>query len=282
LINLADVVWVTEGPAASLELQRESTGLARRRGLVAQSMWSTAETTWTLFDLGDWDGVLQAAEEVLAWDKDKGVVSRIVEPMKAYVLALRGERAGAERVMGNLDSFRTIGDPQVLVPALTVTAMLAMEEGNRDAAAESIRERLDVMSKREGSFAIFHTEAARVIAATGQLELLEELRSQDDLRLLRTELSMTTSGAIAAEAAGRSKEALEAYTDVARGWAAYGHSFETAQAELGAGRCLLELGRPGEASSRLQEARATLSGLGAMRALAETDRLLARATAKSS
>jgi hypothetical protein len=184
--------------------------------------------------------------------------------------------------MGNLDSFRTIGDPQVLVPALTVTAMLAMEEGNRDAAAESIRERLDVMSKREGSFAIFHTEAARVIAATGQLELLEELRSQDDLRLLRTELSMATSGAIAAEAAGRSIEALEAYTDVARGWAAYGHTFETAQAELGAGRCLLELGRPGEASSRLQEARATLSELGAMRALAETDRLLARATAKSS
>jgi hypothetical protein len=75
---------------------------------------------------------------------------------------------------------------------------------------------------------------------------------------------------------------LERYDDVAARWGTFPAVLEHGHALAGAGRCLLELGRPREAAERLNEARERYAILGAVPLVAEADELLSRATAKSS
>ena len=282
LINLGDMIWYTDGPEAGLEVHRESIEFAERRGLITTSMWARAETTWTLHELGQWDELLRVADEVLDWDKDRTQISRLVEPWKALVQLYRGDLASAQGALSLLDRARAAGDPQVVIPALTVAAMVELEGGNREIAAALIRERVELVGRQEASFAIAHTEAARVLVAAGELGLLEELRRQDDFPLRRTRLLQATSGALLAEAQERTSDALGLYLDAKDGWSSFGNPFETAFAEMGAGRCLLGLGRRDEATGHLRSARETFARLGAVRLTAETDDLLAVATAKTS
>jgi len=72
------------------------------------------------------------------------------------------------------------------------------------------------------------------------------------------------------------------YLEASEGWSAFGHRLETAFAEMGAGRCLLQLGRRDEATRHLRSARETFASLGAVALTSETDDQLARATARSS
>ena len=126
---------------------------AERRGLVASAMWARAETTWTLHDLGEWDELLRVAEEVLGWDQDRGQISRIAEPWKAQVLLHRGDRAQAEATLSHLDRARAVSDPQVVIPALTIAAMVELERGDHETAVALVRERVELVEKQEGSFA---------------------------------------------------------------------------------------------------------------------------------
>lgn len=132
------------------------------------------------------------------------------------------------------------------------------------------------------SYAVAHTEAARVLVAAGELELLEDLRRQDDFPLRRTRLSLTTSGALVAEAQGRAEEALGLYLEANEGWSSFGNPLETAFAGVGAGRCLIEPSRRDEATRRLRGAREIFGGLGTGKLVDQTDELLALATAKTS
>jgi hypothetical protein len=68
------------------------------------------------------------------------------------------------------------------------------------------------------------------------------------------------------------------YDEAAACWAGYGHQLERAQALLGAGRCLLTLGRP-EGRLRLQDASAVLAALNAQPLLAEADAALSNTAA---
>ncbi|MCI0634984.1 MAG: hypothetical protein L0206_13865 [Actinobacteria bacterium] len=284
IINLGDMVWVTEGPAAGLRLHRESMEFAERRGLVSTAMWARAETTWTLHDLGDWDEVLRVAGEVLDWDQDRTQISRLTEPWRAIVLLHRGDLAGAEGTLSHLDRARAVVDAQVVIPALTVAAMVELERGHREIAVDLVRERVELVGERQGTFAggMTHTQAARILAAAGELDLLEVCRRQDDSTLPRSRWSLLTSGAILAESKGQIEDALTSYRDVARGWASFGNRPESAFAEMGAGRCLLALGRPDEAGGHLRDARKIFGDLGAVPLIEQTDDLLARATAKTS
>src|SRR4029450_5109818 len=71
-INLADLVWLHEGPAAGLELKRSAIELAERRGQQGQATWGRAESTWMLYDLGRWDEVLRTNEAVAAFEREHG------------------------------------------------------------------------------------------------------------------------------------------------------------------------------------------------------------------
>src|SRR6185503_20935078 len=57
-VNLGDVVWANEGPEEGLKNHREGVDYCARRGAVQMAMWARAETTWMLFDNGEWDELI--------------------------------------------------------------------------------------------------------------------------------------------------------------------------------------------------------------------------------
>jgi hypothetical protein len=84
--------------------------------------------------------------------------------------------------------------------------------------------------------------------------------------------------AVLAEAQGRPGEACALHAEAALHWARFGFALEHGHAALGAGRCLVALGRAAEATAHLAEARRTFDGLRAAPLLAKADRFLAQAS----
>jgi tetratricopeptide (TPR) repeat protein len=109
----------------------------------------------------------------------------------------------------------------------------------------------------------------------GADEATELVRSAGQPSTARHRLSLLSARAIVAEAAGDLDVASDLYRGAAVGWGEYRFGLECARVSLGAGRCLLALGRRHEAVQLLEEARRLLRPLGARPLLAEVDALLA-------
>jgi hypothetical protein len=78
------------------------------------------------------------------------------------------------------------------------------------------------------------------------------------------------------------EEAVRLYDEAGEAWEKFPLVLEHGLASLGAGRCLVGLGRNLEAAARLRAGREVLSGLGARPSMAEADALLERAVARTS
>jgi hypothetical protein len=83
-------------------------------------------------------------------------------------------------------------------------------------------------------------------------------------------------------ARGNVSEAAAMYADAAGRWERFGVVTERAFALLGRGRCLVEVGRPEEATEPLRTARELFAAMGAQPSLAEADSLLERTRALAS
>jgi len=115
----------------------------------------------------------------------------------------------------------------------------------------------------------------RTALALGDRSLAEGLVDGLEPRHPYGEHALVATTAMLAEARGDPDAALLVYADAAVRWERFGVVPEHAFALLGQGRCLVALGRLGEARAPLGEARAIFVRLGAAPALAETDALLA-------
>jgi class 3 adenylate cyclase/tetratricopeptide (TPR) repeat protein len=248
-INLAHETWLIEGPAAGLDINRAGIELGERRGAIGPVVWAKAETTWKLFELGRWDELLRTADEVIAWDAVQGghQVGTIVRPFKARVLLHRGEVAAAEALTADfLPSAKEIADPQVLVPALGIAASVEHARGDVRAAIALVRELHTATRDRPLWLRTLQLpDALRICVATGELELAAALLPAAEGTDARSRHSLATGRAILAEARGEPETAGDLYRDAARGWAEYGFTLEHAHARLGAGRCVVTLGRDG-------------------------------------
>jgi DNA-binding SARP family transcriptional activator/class 3 adenylate cyclase len=277
-VNLASVVWLAEGPAAALEVQRAGIDFGERRGITSVVLWTKGMSLWTLFDLGDWAELLQVADELISWDRLRGgsYFGVIALCSKAQVLLRRGRLEEAASLSDEfLPRARRIEDPQVLAPALAVAAMIEEARDNREAALALIEEGgVPPSATLEGG--TFVHEAVRLCAATGALGVAECLLEGRRATLTRHRHGLVTAGATLAEAHGRLEEAANLYADAAQRWAEYGFALEHSQALLGLGRCRHALGRA-DANGPLAAARELFARLGARRLAAETDDLLAKA-----
>ena len=103
----------------------------------------------------------------------------------------------------------------------------------------------------------------RVCVAAGQRVTAEALVARANDGVARNRHGLLAARAVLAEADGALEEAARRYQEAAAAWAGYGHRLERARALLGAGRCLLAMGRP-EGRAQLQSARALLAELGAV------------------
>jgi tetratricopeptide (TPR) repeat protein len=285
--DLAESLWLAEGPVSALDAYRTGITRAERRGIGSAATWSRAETLRPLFDLGRWAELLRTADELRRWSKAHGAtyLRVLVDVSCAQVLAHRGELAAAISLSADfLTRARDIGDPQAVVPALSTAALLEQARGARTAALALVEE-LDQGTRDPGAGHLYRgqylADLARVCVAAQEPGLAQELLDATQAVAARARHGLLTGRAVVAEARGDLDQAARLYGEAAQRWGGYGHVLERAQAWFGEGRCLLRLGRP-QARARLDEAREAFAGLGARLLLAQTDRWLARAATRSS
>jgi tetratricopeptide (TPR) repeat protein len=125
-------------------------------------------------------------------------------------------------------------------------------------------------------------DAVRTALVVGDPDLAASLAEGVELIYPLHEYAVATARALLHEHRGEHPEAVELFSDASEGWQRFEMPWERAQALLGQGRCLLELGRTSEATTTLRDAREMFASLEAQPTIAETDALLERATALTS
>ncbi|MDQ2983270.1 MAG: AAA family ATPase [Actinomycetota bacterium] len=268
-INLGDVTWWAEGPAAGLEIYEAGIDFTARRGIVLRDQWLRAQSVWPLFELGRWDELLEIAGEVNEWDRRHGPtqIAMLALPYAAHVRLLRGHADEAANLADDfLDRAREMKDPQLFFPALSVAAQIEHAHG-RDAAALSLLRELEQETQGRGFWrSMYCADAARVAVSCGAAELGEGFLEDTETPGPRQALSVLSGRAATAEARDDIEGARTLYSEASAGWSAFGFLLEEALASEGEARCLGRLGEGVEAESLLAAAGATFARLGVRRA----------------
>jgi hypothetical protein len=229
--------------------------------------------------------VLEIGDRLLAasggsWASQLKVLAEIY---RQDVLLHRGRSETGDVVETTLlPRAREIGDGQVVVPVFRVAALGRLGRGDTAGALALVEEIDEVLREFVGFRSLLLDWAVRVCLAGGAADLLRSLIDQGIDHMTRDANSLASARAALAEVDGEPGSALERYEDAAARGGAFPAVLEHGHALAGAGRCLLEVDRPGEATERLREARDRYASLRAAPLVAEVDELLARATAKSS
>ena len=283
-LNLAEPLWVADGPATALETCRTGIDFAERRGLARTAMWIRSESFGPLADLGRWDEVLTQADEAIAQERTHGGYQSVAAAThKAHILLWRGEIAAAQPLVRELLSqARDIDDLQILLPALAAAAAIEAA-GNPPLAAHLIEELNRETHARGGGqwyLGLYIAGLVRTCMATDQHALASQLIDHAPTRAARHQYARLTAQAVLAETQGDLHKAARLYEQVAERWTQYGHVLERGQGLLGVGRCLVRLNRP-QAAPKLQDARTSFATLGARPLLAEADAWLLDAAAQN-
>ncbi len=281
-VNFAGYVWTVDGPEAGLKTYEEGQAFARRRGQDGNVTWSRGESTWCLYELGRWDDVIAAADEVdiAARAGDWPQPPLLARPQWVKVLLYRGHLDEATALSAeNLPAARKAGDPQLVIPALEAAALIAAAQGSADDVGAHLREIRDVTTASNFVVQANMTELIRLACQIGDLELADQLL--DDQPEIPGHIlnGARTGQAEIAEAHERLDDAVAGYLAAADAWRAFGNVIEHGRALQGAGRCLVKLGRRAEALAPLRGAREIFARPGAVVLVGEVDDLLANADA---
>ena len=278
--NLGLHLRMVEGPQQALECYREGIAFAEERGLQEMASWMGITSLLAVADLGDWDEVLRAGNLVAsaAEARGAGYDQTFVQSVRALVLAYRGA-LGTDDLESLLERARAIGDPQVLVGALTAGAVAKQGIGEADEARVLTREAFEA-TEGAGSdmLAWYLPDLARVSCAGGDILAVERLAGEVPQSIPRNCLAVETARAAAAEARADLADALRLFSQSIDGWTAFGHAPERGQALFGASRCLFAMGRAEDGAARLAQAREVFTALGAAPLLDASGRWLRAAT----
>jgi class 3 adenylate cyclase/tetratricopeptide (TPR) repeat protein len=281
--NLAESSWLFQGPRQRLELAREGSAFAKRRGIEEVAHWLDVITVRALVDLGFLTEAIGLADNLASRLEEAGDAPALVDVRAAQLFArnVRGEHAAAA-ALGQwvAERAREIASPASLGEAYPLAAALRLSQGDVPGAITLLTELSHAHPAREyAPYAANLGEAVRAALAAGAPELAAGLADGVQTTHLLGQHAMVTARALLAEYHGESAEAAVLFADAAGRWEQFEVPWERAQALLGNGRCLLALGRPAEAQERLQTARKVFASLGAAPAFAETDKHLERAGA---
>src|SRR5215211_571988 len=281
--NLAEPVWLVEGPEAALALYENGIDFAERRGLSEAAMWLRSSTVGPLLDQGRWAEAVDLADEAIAWDLAHGGDYLAIGCRRyvTLVLAWQGDLIAARDLATRvLPRAREIDDLQQLVPALVNAALVEHASGNRQRAMALVEEAAELTADRAGGrrFLGHHLADMVRVAAVPAPALAKSLLDDAEATATRYRLAATTARAVFAESTANPETAAALHAQAADGWRAYGQVLEHALALLGQGRCLAALARP-DAADLLQAAHRHLKDLGARPPAAEASTLLARVLA---
>ena len=276
-VNLGDAVWINEGPLEGLKLHRTGVEFCARRGATGGAMWARAETTWMLYDTGDWDDVIAATDEVTAWVEAGGTTSTaaVALPFKSRVQLLRNNvAASGQTIQEYLPKVRRIGDAQLLAPLLITAAMWELTAKNTTRAVQLANEFVEVSGDVPVYICWQLPDAARIFVAADQTETLRRILDRIRPGLTRDRYAVAAGRAALNEAQGNLEEGLRAYVEAAANWEAFSMPLEQGHSLFGAGRCLAALGRKEEAAKHLESARELFGSLGALPLVAEVDAVI--------
>jgi class 3 adenylate cyclase/tetratricopeptide (TPR) repeat protein len=261
--NLADGISYYVGLREARVAWEDAMEFSRSRGLMYAEMWQRGERLRALFHLGEWDELQREAHEVVTWEQSHGgsQLGIFARTYLAGVLIHRGEpsEAGAN-VEVLLPRARESGDPQVLVPGLTIAALADAVAGDERAALGHVRE-LEKLTRTSFAWRGYGLLwPARIAVGSGELALAEAFLDGAGESSAWDSCTRLSGRALFAEARGASGEALALYCEAAEHWDAHGSLIEQAYALIGAGRC-------GEAKAA-REGEAIFTRLGASPVLA--------------
>jgi class 3 adenylate cyclase/tetratricopeptide (TPR) repeat protein len=281
--NLAEPVWLVEGPDVALALCESGIDFAERRGLSEAAMWLRSWTVGPLLDLGRWKEAVDLADEAIAWDLAHGGDYLAIGCRRyvTLVLAWQGDLIAAHDLAARvLPRAREIDDLQQLVPALVNAALVEQAGGDKAAALALVSEAAQLTADRAGGRRFLGQHLADMVrvAADPAPALAQDLIDATEPTATRYRLAATTARAILAESTGDPETAATLHAEAAAGWHAFGQVLEHTLALLGQGRCLAALARP-DAADLLQAAHQRLRGLGARPSAAEAAALLERVLA---
>jgi tetratricopeptide (TPR) repeat protein len=238
--NLADGEAWFLGLGLARETWEQAIQFSRERGVTAGVMWQRGERLRCLYHAGEWDDALVEADEVLAWDLKSGA-----GPLEVYA---RWPMAGIHVHRGNLDeaeaqvaallpSARRSGDQQVLVPGLSMAALVASAAGDLKRTVACLEE-LELVTHDQLAWRSFcRVEPLRIAVGAGRLDLAEAFACGTTFGAAWDACARLTADAAIAEARGATADAADGYRRAAELWGSYGSLVETAYALLGLGRC---------------------------------------------
>jgi class 3 adenylate cyclase/tetratricopeptide (TPR) repeat protein len=276
--NLAEPVWLVEGPEAALEVCGDGVDFAVRRGLSEPAMWLRASTLGPLLDLGRWEEAVALADEAIAWDLAHGGDYLAIGCRRHVTLVLTWQGdliAAGDLAMRILPRARQIDDLQQLVPALVVAALVEQATGDNAAALALVEEAARLTTDRAGGHRFLGQYVADMVrvAAEPAPALARDLVATAEPTATRYRLAQTTASAVLSEATGDPETTATLYAEAATGWSTYGQVLEHALALLGQARSLTHLNRP-DATPLLRVAHDHLTTLGARPSATEAAALL--------
>jgi tetratricopeptide (TPR) repeat protein len=222
---------------------------------------------------------MRIVDEVIARDLATGRRRRLMADVhwaKALVLARRGRPD--EGIPSAEEAVRLAREgPVTSAPALAAAIAVHRACGNRGAAVARARELAERTRESPIWLAWAQPEPVRALVDARELD---EAQWQIDKSVAcdaRRRNCLLSARAAVAEARSEIDGALVLYEEAAARWREWGHAFEHGQAEVGAARCLLALGRSDEARARLTTGRSVFVSLDARPSVDEADALLAAA-----
>jgi tetratricopeptide (TPR) repeat protein len=284
--NVADATSQVEGPAVALALYRKGMEFAERRGMSEMTLWMTAEAAGQMVRVGALDEALSALRRPTEAFQASGRVNGLVRCQAVSAVALTYRGRAAEALAGidrAVEAATTATAIEGLIFALQIGALVHHATGDSP-GARALLTRLaeDRHATDTATYSVFLPDAVRTAAAVGDVPLAERLIESMVQAVADQQHAGAAGRAIVAEARRAPAEAADLYAQAAEGWEGFGVVTERAFALLGQGRCLVELGRVGEATEPLRTARDLFAAIGATPSVAETDALLQRTAALAS
>jgi tetratricopeptide (TPR) repeat protein len=249
------------------ELLADGLDEAERHGNQAAGRWLRGERSFELYHGGDWDRALAALDEVLGTASEPWWFDPALLCVRAHVNVARGEGeaavADAERALAQ---GREARDPQVLYPAIAISAFVFDRLGDSARAAAHADEVLALWQERpkRNPRSSWLVELGCVLLSLGRAdELAAALRHVPTLTMWGEATLALVSGA--------PQEASEHFVRI-------GSRPSEALARMFAGEALVTEGRRSEADAQLRAAAAFWRSVGAKRYLSDTEALLAAAS----
>lgn len=227
---------------------------------------------------GAWSEVLAEAEDLIEESRAGGQFSTVFDASiyKVAVLSLRGqaEEAG-ELARGFLERESGPLDPTFNFVAPRIRGL--RRAGAEEAAIAVLEEWVGPLEVQDCCSPYFRLQLTREAIALGRIDLARRYAAVHPISwAVQAPAEGAALQAVIDEAEGRFDASLAAFRAAAQAWSGLQEPYETAMAELGAGRCLVQLGKGTEAEIPLRAARERFASLGAAPALEEVDSLLSR------